>query len=166
MMFRTVTPVLVGMALAIGGCGEDAGSSAGDEPGQSRLTKEEYLAQADAICVETVEEQRKVGDRIAEARPGNIRKLLPQLMRANAKATRTGLGRLKRLRPPLADQGQVDEYLEVVEQALDASDAYVTAIRRKKRTSALRSAREGRRLDGEQEILADLLGLVDCRRLV
>lgn len=165
-MFRTFAPVLVGMALALGGCGEDAGSSAGDEPGQSRLTKEEYLLQADAICAETVEQTRRIGDRVAGVRARNFSKQVAALLRAQAKEIRAGYRRVKALRPPLGDQPQVDEYLATVQDVIDANDDYITALRTKRRTAMLRALREGRRADGEQEILADLLGLVDCRRLV
>jgi hypothetical protein len=87
--------------LALSGCG-------GEDGGGERLTREEYAAQADAICTKYNEQVRSLQDpsdieELAEAAD----KTLPILDDA--------IGNLRELRPPESDEATADEWLDQVE---------------------------------------------------
>lgn len=163
-MSRALVALLIGAALFAAGCGEEEKpSSAAGPSGDGRLTKQEFVARADAICLETKDAQNMIQDRIGELVRGNAQRGFATFLREQRKEKRAGFARLQKLSPPVADQAAVDEWLGTVEDQLDAYATIEKALRKDDRTALLRAVRQGRRADGEQEILADLLGLVDCR---
>jgi hypothetical protein len=98
---KRAAPLLL-TVLVLSGCG------GGDDGGGERLTREEYAAQADAICT-TYNEQVK-----SLQSPSNIDELgeaadktLPILDNA--------IGDLRELKPPESDQATADEWLDQVE---------------------------------------------------
>lgn len=165
---------LLACAAVAAGCGDEddpaspaSGASAGGQAEQ-RLTKEKWIERADAICVETEDAQAEISDSLAELRSRSYRGLLRKYVRVLRKGvaeTRDGFDRLRALKPPAADELQVAEWLSAVDQMLGTYDDVVVALRDAKRARLVKAIREGERIDGEQEVLADLLGLVDCRNV-
>lgn len=166
-MLRRCVPLLACLILAVVGCGEeDDASSAGGKAADSRLTKDEWIERADAICLKTEDAQAEIADRIAEIRSRSYRgafKKFVGVVEDSVAETRDGFDRLRALRPPADDEAEVDEWLSAVNEMLGTYDDLIVAVRKDNRRRLVKAIREGRRIDGEQEILADLLGLVDCR---
>jgi len=163
-MFRTYTPVLACVALAIGGCGgDDDGSSPGgsNPPAEKRLTKTEYVAQANRICKDTEIAQETFDDRIDKLDRGDLPAAAPILEDA-LETTREGYDRLKALSPPAADQAQVDAYLAAVQRLLTSLDKLTAAARDDDRAAGRRAVAEGEKHDDEQEPLAERLGIDNC----
>lgn len=172
-MFRMCVALLACVAVTAG-CGDEedaaspaSGSSAAKQAEQ-RLTKEEWIERADAICVETEDAQGEIEDSLAAIRSRSYRGLFKKAARVikeGVAETRDGFDRLQALKPPAADSAQVAEWLSAVDQMLGTYDDIVIGLRDGKRTRLVKAVREGERIDGEQEVLADLLGLVDCRNV-
>ncbi len=170
-MFRTCAALVACMALAVGGCGEEedaspAGSSAGSDRAGQRLTKQEWIERADAICLETEDAQQEIEDKAAEIRSrsfAGVRRKIAAVIEDRLAQTRDGFRRLKALKPPRADEAQVAEWIDAVDQMLGTYDDLIAALRKDDRKLWVKTPRETREIDGEQEVLADLLGLVDCR---
>jgi hypothetical protein len=120
-VLRRVARLIPALALATAaliavGCGSDDGSS--EEP----LTKEQFIAEADAICTEAVEAvQAEAVERFGPA-PS------PDLARAKQKkfieevsvpALERQRDQLAELVPPEQDQEQIDELLAAMEAAAE-----------------------------------------------
>ena len=87
------------LALVVSAC------SLGDGDGDDRLSREEYVRQADAICADYEERLARLGD------PASIADLATVAGRALPIA-REGVARLRELRPPEELARRVDQWLE------------------------------------------------------
>jgi hypothetical protein len=165
-MFRTYVPVLACVALAVGGCGgdDDEDPSAGGPPAEKRLTKAEYVAQANGICSDTKDAQKEFDDKADDLDRDDLPAAAPIIEDA-LKVTRAGYERLKALSPPAADQARVDAYLAAVDRLLDSRDQLTEALRDDDRTAARKHAATGGELYADQKPLAAALDLDDCRNI-
>jgi hypothetical protein len=139
--------VVAAGTLAAAGCGESKGSN--------RLSKEDYLKRADAVCAafdhrleelpepKTIEEVVTLAD---EAKP----------------IARRGLAELRKLRPPTELQEDVDAWLALNRANVDAIDDLRKAAAASDEAAA--RAVSQRSVDNERkaDALAERIGLEEC----
>ncbi len=106
--------------LSVAGCGGDD-----DDQGPS---KQEFIAQADAICQEADKEQAAVGARGAKGIYGPNFSDAAFLSRYNA-VTRDALERLRALDAPEEDREALDDVLSALKGSVAAVDKRIAAIR-------------------------------------
>ena len=94
------------LALAVAAC------SLGEDDRDDRLSREEYVRQADAICADYEERLARLGD------PASIAELATVAGRALPIA-REGVARLRALRPPEDLARRVEQWLERNERNVD-----------------------------------------------
>jgi hypothetical protein len=95
--------LLVAIALlAVAGCGGSAGS------GGTRLTKQEYASQADAICGKYNRQVRELSN------PQNLSEL-EQVADQTLSILANAIKDLKKLNPPAGEQAKADQWLTQVE---------------------------------------------------
>jgi len=100
-----------------------SGTSPGEasaESGPDRLTKAEYLAQAQAICFAATE-------RFGAATAAMTVRDLGRWHRAAVRFSEEALGKLRALRPPVADLATVDREYSLSEQEIDVLRQVATA---------------------------------------
>jgi hypothetical protein len=143
--------LLAGLALALVAAATGCGESKGGE----RLTKEEYVRQADAICAKfereldalpepkTIEEVGRLAD---QAKP----------------IAKEGQAALKRLRPPLDLEEDVDAWLERNQQNVDAIDDLRAAADDADEAAARAVSQRAVENERKADALAKRIGLVDC----
>jgi hypothetical protein len=143
--------LLAGLALALVAATTGCGESKGGE----RLTKEEYVRQADAICAKfereldalpeptTIEEVGRLAD---QAKP----------------IAREGQAALKRLRPPLDLEEDVDAWLERNQENVDAIDDLRAAADDADEAAARAVSQRAVENERKADALAKRIGLVDC----
>ncbi len=167
-MLRTYVPLLACVALLTGGCGGDDddssdGGGRGEQPEQ-RLTKAEYVAQANRICTDTADVQEDYEERIESLDRGDLEAAAPVIEEVLDK-TREGYERLRALSPPAAQEADVRAYLASVERLLATRDKLTQAARDDDRAAGERAGDEGDKIDVEQERLAERLGLDACENI-
>jgi len=137
----------VAVALTSAGCGESKG---GD-----RLSKEDYVRRADAIC--TAHEKRL--DALAE--PKTIEEVETLAERAKPIAE-DGQAALRRLRPPLDLQEDVDAWLALNQVNVDAIDDLRAAAADADEAGAQAVSRRAVENEQKADALAKRIGLVAC----
>lgn len=169
-MLRMYVPVLACAVLVVGGCGGDndddgsSGSGAQSPPAQTRLTKAEYVTQANKICSDTEDAQEEFDDKLDDLDRNDLPAAAP-IIEDGLETTREGYDKLKALSPPAADQAEVDAYLAALDRLLDAYDGLAKAARDDDRAAGQRVAAEVQKLDDAQEPLGEALGLDDCEKI-
>ncbi len=108
--------------LSVAGCGGDDD----DEGPSKQASKQEFIAQADAICQEADKKQAAVAE--GEGIYGENFGDAAFLSRYNA-VTRDALERLRALDAPEADREAVDDVLSAVKRSVAAVDKRITALR-------------------------------------
>ena len=106
-MRRLAAILATGMlAFAAAGCGGD------DNGGGERLSKDEYAAQANAICDDFNADVKAAGPE-----PQGIKDIPPYVDKVKP-LFEDGLSRLKKLNPPEDEQETVDEWLDTAEEQI------------------------------------------------
>jgi DNA-binding NtrC family response regulator len=141
-----VPAVAVVLAIVLAGCGES---------GDDRLSREEYIRQADEICAEYDRRLDELPD------PTNVRDLETLAQRAFPIA-QEGIAKLRTLEPP-------EELARDVSRWLRLNDANARSIHRLEEAAARGATREVQRIaseaaDNERKAdeLAKKIGLKDC----
>jgi hypothetical protein len=144
------TAVLV-VAAACGGNGEGGGEAAEAE----RLTKEEYIAQADAVCQEAENRFDELGDA----------QTIEEAAALGEEAVTIGedqLEQLRAVRPPAEDEATIEEAYDLLEQQLAVARDLVEALREEDQAAAQELIAEGERLNEEADAIAAEYGLQVC----
>ena len=131
-----------------------AGCSSGDGD-DGRLSKEEYVERADAICAEY---DRRLSD-LPE--PGNIREL-GELAADALPVARKGVAELRALRPPAELQPRVSEWLERNDRNIRMIGALRDAARAGQTTRVQEIASEAADNEQAADALAKEIGLEAC----
>jgi hypothetical protein len=153
---------LLAVVLA-GACGdddeEDENAAEVPPPAADTLTKEEFVRQADAVCVETRQQ-------LAAVRPPNQGDAQDRGRYFDdlANLARTRGERLRALRPPPADQATVDQLHRHYDQQVAKFNEYGTAEKAGNRAASRRAQREGQALDRQFDQVAQQYGLVECAK--
>jgi len=142
--------------LAVAGCGGND-----DDEGPS---KQEFIAQADAICQEADKEQAAVAGRGKGGLYGTNFSDVAFLSRYNA-VTRDALERLRALDAPEEDQEAVDDVLSAVKGIFAAVDKRIAAIRARDLPRQSEAQQDFERSHGDVNASAGALGLTRCQGL-
>jgi hypothetical protein len=135
------------VAAALSACG-------GDEGGE-RLTREELIARADAICAEASAELDALGE--PESGPE-----LAGLADEAAAIAESQLERLRDLRPPVEDEGDYAAMLDLTERQIEATRGIAAAAAEGDAEAAQARIAEVQELDGEADDLASAYGFQVC----
>lgn len=152
---RTAATILVLLALAAAaGCG-------GEDEG---LTKEDYIAEADAICAKANEKETALdpgglgwhyGPRFGDA----------EFLAEFNDLGRAALRRLRALGPPEEDGATAAEVIAAIERQIDAFDDQIAALRADDRSRESEIVNEYELAYGDLARAAGVLGLTECQGL-
>ena len=136
------------------GCSSGGGGD-GDGSGDERLTKEEYVEQADAICTRFEERLDKLGDPRTIAELGDVaEQALP--------IAREGVAELRALKPPEELRATVRSWLRLNDANVRRIEALGRAARAGDEDRVQEIARAAAAAEGRADALAKKLGLVAC----
>jgi hypothetical protein len=110
---------LVAVVSVVAACG--GSDEGGSSDGGAELTKEEYIAAADAICEEANAAQDELGEPTTEA---EFLELVPQ----NIAIAEDQMDKLEALVPPAADAETLNGAFKLLRQQIDLIQQYVDAI--------------------------------------
>lgn len=136
------------LAIVVAGCGGGGG-------GGDRLSKDEYVAQADAICKEV--EQK--GDAIEE--PTSLEDV-GRFVDEALPVFDDGLDRLRELRPPAELQDAVDDWLATGNETRDLLEELKDAAGDGDAAKVQELGGKGEDLDKKSDDLARQIGLEEC----
>jgi hypothetical protein len=140
----------LGVAAACGGNGDSGGDAEAE-----RLTKEEYIAQAAAVCQEAEDRFDELGDA----------QTIEEAAALGEEAVTIGeeqLEQLRALRPPAEDEATIEEAYDLLEQQLAVARDLVEALRANDQAAAQELIAEGERLNEEADAIAAEYGLEVC----
>lgn len=141
---------LAAIALAAG-CGGGGGGDGGGE----RLTAEEFVQQADAICEDANQQIDALGE------PQSMEELATMAAEA-VSISEQSLDALHGLVPPEDLQERYDRALELLDQQTGLARELVTAAENGDTEQVQAIADEGEPLDAEADEIAKELGLTEC----
>jgi hypothetical protein len=137
----------VAVAVAVAGCGESKGSD--------RLSKEDYLKRADAVC--TAYDHRL--EELPE--PKTIEGVVTLADEAKPVAER-GLAELRKLRPPADLQEDVDAWLALNQANVDAIDDLREAAAASDEAAARAVSQDAVENERKADAVAKRIGLEEC----
>jgi hypothetical protein len=141
--------VIVACAAAVlGGC-------SGNGDGDDRLSREEYVRRADAVCREYDKRLNELGQ------PSSIEELAALADEALPVAEE-GVGKLRELEPPESLERRVGEWLERNDRNVDLIEALRDAARAGEETRVQELAAEAADNETAADRLARRIGLKDC----
>jgi len=146
--------VLAGAAFV--GCGGSDGDS-GDA-----LSKEEYIAQADAICAETSVKSDAAVNEFATAYQSGDFNSAADIIQETGVTTDAALADLKELVPPEEDQETIDSLFEVSDEQSALVADFVEAVRSGDDAAVQAVGVQADELDTQSNQIADDYGFVDC----
>ncbi len=136
-------------ALAAAGCGGGGGE---------RLSRDDFVAKADAICAGALADERKLAAPTAISDiPGYVDKALPIVDHT--------ISRLRELRPPAEIQSQVDDWLGKATQARGQLNTLRSAARTGEEATVHTAAATETGLGEQRDAAARQLGLTSCASL-
>jgi hypothetical protein len=112
--------------LLIGGCG--GGTSAGEDPGASTLTKAQFLKLGNAICAKGNEEINAVYGKHAGKLPGET-KMNRVAQEIVPPVRRKVVGRLRALDPPPREEKRVEAILAAMEEGIERGEENAASLR-------------------------------------
>ena len=153
-MRSTVAALAVFAACMLAaGCGNDDGGDGAAE--SQRLTKEEYIAQADAIC-------KEANDRIAALPEPQSTDELAVLGQQVLDIGQEELDRLRALQPPAADEATVNGAYDLIEQQLGVAADLVNAAGDGELGQVQELLDQGEQLNDQADQIARDYGLEEC----
>ena len=148
------TLLLAGICLLAAGCMSGGGSSDGASGGD-RLTKAEYIEQADAICARFDKELDALPN------PANLEGLAAMATEAKPIAE-AGVDELRALNPPEELDEQVDAWLVLNEKNIEAIDQLREAAESGDETKVQQVAATATDNEQKADAAAAEIGLTDC----
>ena len=147
--------VIAVAALVGAGCGGDDETPGGGEA----LTKQEWIAKADAICADAQERIQKLGD------PGTDLSKLAELTGDAKEILEAEVAAIRDLNPPPGDEQQIDAMLAQVENGSEALEALIEAATSGDISKLQEITAEGSefsKASAEADRLASDYGLKEC----
>jgi hypothetical protein len=149
MAARLGPTVAVGLAILLSGCGG----------GSQRLSRSQFVDQANAICVEY---EKKVSKVMAGIQPGNEAQIARAIDRA-LPVIRDGNAELRALKPPKELRQRFDRWLRTADEEVAGAEALRDAIRKRDPRAERTAFGRLRSTDARQDRLArGGLGLSRC----
>jgi len=130
-------------------------AACGGDDGGERLSKSEWIEQADAICAEADEGV----DALTE--PSTLDEI-PEFTESASAISREALADLRALQPPEEDEATVDGMLDLVEQQIELGEQIGEAASDGDQEEVQRLAAEADPLEAEANERARQYGLEDC----
>jgi hypothetical protein len=124
--------------------------------GNDRLTRDEYVAAADAICRDAEQRNMNLGE------PGSLEEMVEFLEKSKA-LSEEEFAKLEALVPPEADEAQVQRARELNRLLIDMMGDLKSALEADERDRSQEILDEANRLTLEADAIAADLGLQDCR---
>jgi hypothetical protein len=147
-MRKRVLLVAVALALVVAGCGSG-----------KRLTKGEFIRQANAVCAKY---ERRVRALMAGIAAGNEMQLARSITRV-LPVIREGNGELRSLRPPSNLQDRFDRWMTIADEEVDAAEKLRDALNSRDRPAIQTAFKRLQAKDIDQDRLArQELGLMRC----
>jgi hypothetical protein len=147
MRFRLGALVALGVAALVAGCG---GGGGGD-----RLSKEEYIAKADAICKEADDKITALGE------PQSFE----ELANLASEAVTIGeeeLSALRALQPPEADEATLNSAYELIGRQLEIAGQIAAAAKEGDQAKIQELIDQATPLQDEARKIAEDYGLTEC----
>ena len=138
-------------ALALAGVATGCGGGGGDE----RLSKEEYIAQADAICKQANEEIDALGE------PSSLEEIATLAADAIEIQTKS-LADLRALKPPEADEAKLNEAYALIDQQVGLGKEILEAAEAGDLEKIQEILAEGEPIDDQADAIAADYGLTEC----
>ena len=156
---RTAVASLVTIAvLSVAGCGGDDDDEA--------PSKQEFIAQADAICQKADKEQAAVEGKDGPGKgPYGDNFSDPAFLSSYNAATQDALKRLKALDAPESERKAASEVLSAIERSVAAIDKQIAALRAKDTPKQSEANRDWIRSYGDIQASSGALGLTRCQGL-
>jgi hypothetical protein len=150
-----LTSLVTIAVLSVAGCG-----GGDDDKGPS---KEEFIAQADAICEKADKEQTAVPGKQSQGIYGNFSDTA-YLSQYNG-VTRDALKRLRALEAPEGDQKAVNDVLSALDQSVEAVDRRIAALKARDLPGQSQAMRDFQTSYGDVVASSGALGLTQCQAL-
>ena len=145
-MRRVLVFAVLALATILAGCGGGGGDD--------RLSKEEFIAEADAICKQANEQIDALGEPTLE----NIDEYL-----ADAEAiSREQLGQLRALKPPAADEATLNGAYDLIEQQIALAADGVEALKSGDQAAFEQVNAQITTIEAEADQIARDYGLQEC----
>jgi hypothetical protein len=132
-----------------------AGCGGGGGQGDDRLTKEEFIAQADAICKEANDKLDALGE------PANIEEVATFAEDAIA-IQEDALARLRALKPPAEDEATLNEAYALLDQQVELGRQIVTAAEAGDVAAIEEIVAQGEPINDQADQIATDYGLKEC----
>lgn len=142
----TVGVLLIVAAIVLGGCGG----------GGDRLTKEEFAAKVNQLCLDNRKKTEALGA------PKGTAATVKMLRKYNALFGKM-VADLKKLRPPNDEQAAVDRLLTIAGDQLDIVDRMITAAKKNDSELFYELVKEGDATDNESNRIFRRLGITACK---
>lgn len=145
----------LGAVVALAAVALAAGCGGGGDGGGDRLTAEEFVQQADAICADANQQIDELGE------PQSMEELATMAAEA-VSISEQSVAALQELVPPEEFQERFDRALELLDQQLELARQLQTAAENGDEAQVQSIADEGEPLDAEADDIAEELGLTEC----
>ena len=143
---RGSNAVLVGVLVLLAGCGGG---------GDTRLSREEFESQANAICAKYEKQLRALGS------PSSIDEL-PDLVDQALEILNKEVAEVAALNPPEELQSDFDKMLAATNKTKEAADDLSTAAKAGDQAGVQKALEEGNAASKEADAFATNLGLTEC----
>jgi hypothetical protein len=145
--------LVAALAFGLAACGGNGGG--GGANGDARLSEEEFLKRANAICQRYDEELDALGEpETAEALGEAINDAVPIIER--------GVAELRALRPPEESEQTFDQMVDAIASTIPVFRRLGDAVADQDQQTAQEALQEGQRIDRNSDRLATELGLDKC----
>jgi len=145
--YTLLLAAVVAGALALAGCGESKGAD--------RLSKEDYVKRADAVCAAFDHRLEELPE------PKTIEQVVTLADQAKPVAE-DGLAELRKLRPPTELQEDVDAWLALNQENVDAIDDLREAAAASDEAGAQAVSKRAVENERKADALAKRIGLEEC----
>jgi len=143
------------LAAAFAGCGGSDGDS-------GALSKEDFIAQADQICADSIAESKTNEDDFVAAIGANDIETAADIIAANGDLISEGVDQVEALEAPEEDQETIDEFISISREQADLLAELADAVRADDGAAVEEISAEGETIQAESDALADEYGMVDC----
>lgn len=143
------------LAAAFTGCG-------GSDDDSGALSKEDFIAQADQICADSIAESKTNEEAFLAAINENDLETAADIVADNGDLISEGIDEFEALEPPEEDQETIDEFVALSREQVELSDELADAIRADDGAAVEEISAEGDAIEAESDALADEYGMVDC----
>lgn len=151
-------------ALAVGGCGRDGAEqpSGGEQDQGSAAAAEEFIAEADRICMQFTRENAQPDAFVEEFGEDPANPRAADFLRTDAENRAESLEMLAALEPPEDLQAPVEEYVAMTQEGIDLTEEMADAAEAGDGILLGELGQERTELYEERQAVADEVGFEAC----